>query len=351
MGRRTALVVGIDNYRDRRSNLTGCVNDARRIAELLSENEAFPTVDDPEKSGLPGTRSLNFHVNLVVGDPNDGSEVSAEMLDRLVHDAFSAPAELLVIYFAGHGYLSPELDGGFLVASDGRAGGWGMPLDHLLALANRAHRRIQSTVILLDCCHAGSLGDAPQLGDSRVSPIGQGVTLLAACSRHQVAYETAGSGIFSGLIADGLAGGAADILGRVSAASLYAYVDQSLGASVQRPTFRANVSSFDVLRTITPLERRAALLLLPRLFREENGIYELGPADEPDRGQFANKYRKIKPDPRRVKIYRQLQAMNRIGLVVPHEQPNMWHAAMFCTGCKLTAKGRHIRRLALGKLI
>lgn len=48
----------------------------------------------------------------------------------------------------------------------------------------------------------------------------------------------------------GLKGGAADIGGNITPASLYSFVDQSLGAWQQRPVFKTNISRFLPLRTI-----------------------------------------------------------------------------------------------------
>jgi len=60
------------------------------------------------------------------------------------------------------------------------------------------------------------------------------VSLLTASRGEQVSVEDAGGGIFTSLVVDALQGGAADILGDVTAPSVYAYLEAALGAWDQR---------------------------------------------------------------------------------------------------------------------
>ena len=53
-------------------------------------------------------------------------------------------------------------------------------------------------------------------------------------------------GIFTNLVLAALEGGAADLRGHVTPGSIYAYVDQALGAWDQRPIFKTNVTQFHV---------------------------------------------------------------------------------------------------------
>jgi hypothetical protein len=60
-------------------------------------------------------------------------------------------------------------------------------------------------------------------------------------------------------VVDALEGGAANLLGSVSAPAIYAYVKAALGAWDQRPLFKADVSNVVELRCSTPPIERALL--------------------------------------------------------------------------------------------
>ena len=72
--------------------------------------------------------------------------------------------------------------------------------------------------------------------------------------------------MFTSLVVDALDGGAADLLGAVTAASVYAYVEAALGAWEQRPLFKANVSRLLPLRKCIPPVETQLLRRLPELF-------------------------------------------------------------------------------------
>jgi len=60
------------------------------------------------------------------------------------------------------------------------------------------------------------------------------VSLLTQVAVSKFPVEDAGGGIFTSLVVDALQGGAADILGDVTAPSVYAYLEAALGAWDQR---------------------------------------------------------------------------------------------------------------------
>ncbi|OWV60426.1 peptidase C14 caspase catalytic subunit p20 [Mameliella alba] len=323
-----ALIVGIDDY-DSPNKLTGCVNDAVELSSLLETN---------------GDGSPNFDVRRITS--ND-TEVTSEILHKMIGELFSGEAETALFYFAGHGIVDEQTNSGFLVTQDGRKPSWGISLGEILSQANDAHPRIKSTVILLDSCQSGFAGEVVGLGDQgRVSHIGNGVTILTACHRAGFAAEENGHGSFTGIILDGLAGSASDIVGRVTPASLYAHVDQTLGGWEQRPIYKANVQSFVTLREVAPKVRREVLRRLPSYFPTPGHEFKLDPSYEPDRGEEHDRLKDIPVDDEHVRIYRELQECNRHGLVVPTNHEHMWHSAVFSGGCRLTATGAHFRRLA-----
>ena len=322
-----ALVVGIDDYGSP-SGLTGCVNDANELAALLETN---------------GDGSPNFDVRKMVSSEGD---VTIKRLNDAINELFSGEAETVLLYFAGHGILNNATNSGFLVTQDGSDPNWGADLSGIMQQANNAHPKIKSTVILLDSCRSGFAGELSGLGNGNVSVIGNGVTILTACHKEGFAAEVNGHGKFTDIMLDGLVGAASDILGRVTPASLYTHVDQTLGAWEQRPIYKANVQSFVFLREVDPKVPKEALRRLPEYFSTDDHVFALDPSFEPDRGEEAERLKDIPVIPDNERVYRELQKCNRHGLVVPTEHDHMWHSAVFSGGCKLTATGAHFRRLA-----
>lgn len=321
-----ALVIGIDDYPEAR--LSSCVKDAKAIGDALQRNEGG---------------ALNMTVTRLVSDEQivDGATLNNEIERTLVGDA-----ELVVLYFAGHGILNRETGAGFLVAQDGRRGAWGMSMGDLMGFVNRGYPHIKSTVVILDCCHSGYLGEVAAVGKQEVSEIGSGVTIMSASHRDRPAHESPDHGLFTELLLDGLAGGAADILGNITPAALYAHVDRSLGPKGERPIYKANVQTFVNLRQVKPRVMPEFLRELPSLFPDENGQLRLTPAYEPSRAPLPQALIDAPPNPELNRVFRGLQACNRMGLVVPEGEEHMYDAAVNSKGCRLTALGRHYRALA-----
>lgn len=329
---RKALVIGIDDYP--LSPLHGCVNDAITIGSLLETN---------------GDGSPNFAVRTITS--NDGPVTSA-VVYKALSELFQGDAETALFFFAGHGIINQDTNAGFLVTQDGQKPAWGIGLNEVINFAANAYPRIKSTVIILDSCQSGFAGEVTGLGSSgQFSVLSNGVTILTACHREGTAGEINGQGIFTDILVDGLRGSAADICGRITPAAIYSHVDQTLGPWDQRPIYKANVQSFVVLRQVSPKIPLEVLRRLPTYFPDPTSIYALDPSYEPDRGEEANRLKDTLVIDDNVRIYRELQLCNRHGLVVPVDQPHMWHSAVHSTGCKLTALGAHFRKLAEAKRI
>ena len=328
-----ALVVGIDEYRDG-NNLSGCVNDAIQVSAAMERN---------------GDGAPNFEVRQLI---SSNGPVCAEELHEALVELLSGEAETAFFYFAGHGILNEETNSGHLVTYDGNSPNWGVSLSSILDLANKAYPGIKSTVIVLDSCQSGYVGEVPGLaGTGAVSFIGTGVTILTACHRQGTAAEAGDHGAFTAILLDGLAGSAADVMGRITPASLYAHVDQTLGAWEQRPIYKANVQEFITLRGVEPRVRLDILRKLTTYFPNPSSEFELDPSFEPERGEETERLHHIAVDEDNERIYRELQTCNRHGLVVPVDHEHMWHSAVFCGRVRLTASGAHYRRLAeLGRI-
>lgn len=326
-----ALVVGIDDYSI--SPLHGCVNDAVAIANTLEKN---------------GDGSPNFSIRLLTSNE---TEVSTVTLSEAISELFSGDADTALFFFAGHGIINPDTNAGYIVSQNGNKGSWGISLSEILGLANQAYPRIKSTVIILDSCHSGFAGEVPALGNEKISAIGSGVTILTACHRSETAGEVNGHGLFTDILLDGLSGSSADICGRITPASVYSHVDQTLGPWEQRPIYKANVQTFVNLRQVSPKIPLEILRRLSEYFPDPTSIFALDPSFEPDRENIPAEFKNIPINEDNVRIFKELQMCNRHGLITPINAEHMYYAAIGSTGCKLTALGAHYRKLAEMKRI
>lgn len=327
-----ALVVGINNYPT--APLNGCVNDATSIARILETNS----------NGSP-----NFEVRLITSENNN--IVSSAILNDSIEELFKGDAETALFFFAGHGIINETTNAGHIVSQDGKKGAWGVALSDILNLANRAYPNIKSTVIILDSCNSGCLGEVSAIDNSNISAIGNGVTILTACHRKGTAGENDNNGVFTKLLLDGLNGSAANICGQITPASVYSHIDQILGLWEQRPIYKANVQRFVTLREVDPKVPLDILRRLPSYFPEEAYEFPLDPSFEPDRENIPQEFRHIPVNENNTRVFKELQMCNRHGLVVPINAEHMYYAAINSTGCKLTDLGVHYRNLALMKRI
>ena len=328
---RKALIIGIDKYGT--APLRGCENDATSIANSLQTN---------------GDGSPNFSIRLVTSATETVS--SAVMISQL-EELFKGDAETVLFYFAGHGIVHLPTNAGYLVSQDGKKGSWGVALSDILVMANKAYPRINSTVIILDCCNSGYAGEVAGLNNEQIAVIGTGLTILTACHREGLAEEFGGTGLFTTFLLEALSGSAADILGRITPASVYSHIDQTLGPWEQRPIYKANVQTFITLRSVAPKISPEILRKLPDYFKNPTDEYPLDPSFEPDRQNIPVEFRELPVNEAHVAIFKDLQLCNRHGLVVPVNAPHMYYAAINSTSCKLTALGAHFRKLAEMKRI
>jgi hypothetical protein len=310
---RRALLVGINHYES--APLAGCIDDASAMERLLRRH------DDGR---------VNFDTQLLT---SDREAVTRARLREGVENLFADPADVALLYFSGHG---TENDfGGYLVTSDATRYDEGVSLADVLALANRA-RHITEVAIIIDSCHSGWLGAVPAIDNVHAS-LREGLSILTASRSSQSALEREHSGVFTELVCAALDGGAADILGNVSVASVYAYVDQAFGAWDQRPLFKSHVSRMLSLRNAQPGIDVAIVRRLPEWFPDAGAEYPLSPrhehTTEPHDGAAEN-------------TFRCLQRCNRVKLVEPIGEEDMYFAAVNGTGCRLTALGRFYWRLA-----
>jgi hypothetical protein len=148
------------------------------------------------------------------------------------------------------------------------------------------------------------------------------------------------------LLLDALHGGAADLKGYITPGSVYAYIDQALGAWDQRPVFKTNISRFISLRTVVPQVSMAIIHKLTEYFPTPTEPYPLNPSYE-DTNTLQTEHIVIEPyaNKENVAKFKELQKLQSVGLVVPVDAPFMYFAAMNSKACKLTSLGYHYWRL------
>jgi hypothetical protein len=141
-----------------------------------------------------------------------------------------------------------------------------------------------------------------------------------------------------------MSGAAANLVGDITPGSVYAHIDQSLGAWEQRPVFKTNVKSFVSLRKVQPPISLGELQRIIELFPSAGFEFRLDPSFEPERAPDSPS-NVSPPNPANTQKFALLQRYYRMNLVVPVGAPHMWHAAMGNKSCKLTVLGEHYRRL------
>jgi hypothetical protein len=313
---RRALCVGIDQYEF--GSLNGCVNDAQRMRIVLEK----------QQDGSP-----NFDCRMLLAPQGAGNAVATRAILRdHLQRLFKDPADVSLFHFSGHGTIN-NLDG-YLVTQDARKYDEGVPMGDVLKLANDSKAR--EVVILLDCCFSGQLGNPPAI-DNTKAILREGISILTAGRGDQVSVETGGGGVFTSLVVDALEGGAANLLGAVSAPAIYAYVEAALGAWDQRPLFKSHVSSVLELRCCKPPIDRGILRRLPNLFPLPAEDLALDPSFE---------HTSPTADPQNAVKFGDLQALNRVHLVLPVDAAHMYDAALKSKACRLTPSGRYYWRLA-----
>lgn len=317
---RKALVVGI-NYYDHGNPLFGCVDDAHAVKAVLERHDGG---------------AINFDCMLLTGTGPDDRVVRGDLKDS-IEELFKSDADIALLYFAGHGHV--EATGGYLLATDSSRGDEGVSLSEILTLANSSPAA--NKVIILDSCHSGIAGTPPS--GNELAALSEGLTVLTASTKDQYATEENGRGVFTTLLVDALNGSAANLTGDITPGSVYAHIDQSLGAWEQRPVFKTNVKRFVSLRQVSPPIPIADLRRLTEFFPTAGFEFPLDPTFEPEmKGRDSGM---PNPDPENTRTFAVLQSYNRLNLLVPVDAPHMWNTAMESKSCRLTALGEHYRRL------
>lgn len=308
---RRALIIGIDDYPG--CPLNGCVTDALKLEKVLSRHH---------------DGKINFQCKVFTSPP---TKIDRPFLRKRISELFMQPADVAFLHFSGHGTINAL--GGYLVTTDYCEYDVGVPMSEVLAFANDS--QVREVFITIDCCHSGAFGTIPVISNDKII-LSEGVSVITATRSGQEALEEGGEGIFTSLLVEALEGGAAALLGEVTAASVYAYIDNALGAWDQRPLFKANVSRFTKLREAAPRFSIGLLKKLINYFPLPAENYPLSPDYEPTEKVY---------DPNKGKIFRDLITLRHAGLVEPIGEEHMYFAAINSKACALTSLGKYYWRL------
>jgi uncharacterized caspase-like protein len=313
---RRALVVGINHYEN--SPLSGCINDANNIYELIQRNE----------DGTP-----NFDCKKMISSETNITRVT---LKENIEKLFKDEAEMTFLYFSGHG-TSNNLDG-YIVTQDARKYDEGVSMADILKYANNS--KSKECIIMLDCCFSGQLGSVPEINNR--AQIREGISILTASRGDQLSMEVNGNGLFTSLVCDALKGGAADLLGIVTTASIYSHVESIFGAWEQRPLFKTHISKSTILRRCKPLIDHSILRELTAIFSTAEYQVPLDKTFEPTE--------KPQGHPNEI-VFAKLQIFRANGLVKPNGEDHLYWAAIKNKSCSMTALGQFYWHLVRAKKI
>jgi len=223
-----ALVVGVAQY-DNFRKLDKAAIDAEAIAQLL-EQHRYDVTRLPRKLVAGDQWAIDSTKKLTA------VELENELKIFLNERATRQPA---VIYFAGHGFrVKDNLSGeqnGYLATSDSVQDGLHtIRMDALNTLIRKSD--LSSLVMLLDCCHAGTLIEQRSLLQPTQTIIGQkqNYCLLAACRDFERAREGEQHGIFTAAVLQGLsAENEHAVDGEITSNSLFEFVARKMRGSGQ----------------------------------------------------------------------------------------------------------------------
>ena len=326
---RRALLVGIDHY-ERIEDLNWCVDDVFALRHVLEKHE---------------NREPNFSCHILLGPkPTQHPQLPEQCVNlsrlRSELETFFNFDGMVLFYFSGHGYQTEQ--GVYLVTQDGNPTLPGLSLKTLLKMANESPA--QEVLLIIDSCFSGALGEpgTSQVQEMENFYLRPGVTLLAASQANQKAHELEGSGMFTHLVIAALKGGASDIRGHISAASIYGYVEQALGPWDQRPIYKSNARQLSPVRYVAPDIKDEDLRQLPALFPTPDHHFYLAPTYEVTHA-LAN--------PEHVALFSLFKRYQVARILRPSITQDLYFAALNSRPVELTPLGQFYWRLAKSDLL
>ena len=261
-----ALLVGVGAYREAWMSAPTTANDARALAEILR---------DPRIAAYP---EQQVHV-LADADATRAGILTA--LDALLQQVIATPGATALIFFAGHGarhgdsyYLLPHdyIPGD--VAGSAIAGAE----FHAKVSAIRAHAR--RLVVLLNCCHAGGVGDTvlsdggseeagdpPPVGFYQPLAVGAGQVVISSSRPWQKSGAASqmkpGHTVFGAHLLDALRGQAPGDAAGIGVFELFGYLSAHVPADAQKITYKDQPLAQEPLLYAHQLDQNISVALRP----------------------------------------------------------------------------------------
>ncbi|MFF8941756.1 caspase domain-containing protein [Streptomyces sp. NPDC014864] len=220
--RSRAVLIGVDSYRHL-EDLPAVSNNLKRLAALLRS---------PEVWGLPKDHCVLLH-----------NPASPEKVLDAVHEAASEASEAFVVYFAGHGLLSPSLELQLALSGSelGKRMYRGVAYD---ALRSEVLECLAwSKVVILDCCNSGNalsgMGAQDHVADQTAV---DGTYVITASPKGKPAMAPAGENLttFTGELVKAIDGGVPNAADPLDMESLFQHVRRELNAKgLPKPQKRA----------------------------------------------------------------------------------------------------------------
>ena len=136
LGTYRALIIGIDDYRDKRiPDLKTAVHDAGAMAEVLREK-------------------YGFQVELMLNDKATRAGMY-QSLRRLA--GLAKPEDSVLIYYAGHGDLDRQYNDGWWIPVDAEAGNPVTYLDNVQVQKAMGNTKARHVLLISDSCYSGTL--------------------------------------------------------------------------------------------------------------------------------------------------------------------------------------------------
>ncbi|MBT4761038.1 MAG: caspase family protein [Bdellovibrionaceae bacterium] len=316
-----ALIVGINDYGGGDNDLLGCINDANKMNDLIRVHE---------------NKDANFDTILLTSNEQNIDKV---LLREKLDELFDEPADMAFFYFSGHGTMTST--GGAICPSDAKKYDAGISMSDILTLANQS--KVKEVIVILDCCHSGSMGRVPPLVNGNQVTLREGVSILSASRESESSIEIGGEGLFTSLVCDALAGGAADIQGTVTPASVYYHVEKNFGAWDQRPLFKSYISRSTTLRNTSPRVKKEDLRSLCDIFPTiDHEFYMDKTYEETEKVAIEGN----------VITFKTLKRLQTGGLIeIPHAKPDLYWVAIEERYCKLSHLGRYYFNLVINNKI
>ena len=287
--KRYALVIGISAYDSNYlPKLAKPAASAEAIAQILEKYGDFQEVRRLPANWLSSDRS---EVGISKLTANELSKELKRLLEVQLKDGGEA-----LIYFSGHGFVIPDNMGeseAFLAASDTQIGVengqviWQRNSISLRSLSKKfSESKVNNLVVLLDCCHSGSLIESKVVQQVLTFAGDRSIALMAACRDFEKAYEGGAESpysIFTTALLTGLSRSQNENAEEVTSNKLNTVIEQELRGTGQEPVCLIYKQPMTIVRysAIAP-----GILPAKTELQRDNPYLGLYPFEEKDAERF-----------------------------------------------------------------